>query len=367
MILTARYLSALGITIVMFKSVLKKIYDKRFINAFANTDDDYVVLENVILFGPYGIPVTSDFRVIESPLGTKMFAKHRLRYSFKKYGFLRLFFAYVRTRFFNKNYVEDTAAYLIPRHGWPGLPNYGHWLCENLPQIKIIKYWESVNDRKLKLLLGPTSSRPWLPVYLNFMNYTDSDVINRDEIFIKVSRLVLPKLHYIHSFDFESNADGRRWGGREVLEKVDGKSDISNRLLFISRQKMHRRRFVNYDDLYPILKKYNFHVICPEDYSAEDQIRIFSNAKIIAGPTGAALANMIFATDATILYSWHIDDRINCWQNLAHEMGFDYHHIKTKGVGRDGQTAIQFDLEIDVNDFENTLRDVLKKTHIAVE
>jgi hypothetical protein len=350
----------------MLKTIMKKIYDGRLVDAFDSTDSNYVVLEDVILFGPYGIPVTSDFKAIVSPLGTKKFAKHRLRYTLKKYGVTKIVWEYFKTRFLNKNYIDETVAYLIPRHGWPGLPNYGHWLCENLPQIEIIQGWESENGSKLKLLLGPTSSRSWLPVYLKFMSYSESDVINKDEVFIKVSKLVLPKLYFIHSFEFESNASGRLWGGRKLLEKIGADNPITSEFLFLSRQNMHRRRFVNYDDLYPILKKYNFNVINPEDYTAEDQIRMFSNAKIIAGPTGAAFANMIFATDATILYSWHIDDKINCWQNLAREMGFDYYHIKTKGVGRDGQTAIQFDLEIDVSDFERTLKDVFKKMHIAV-
>lgn len=351
----------------MLKSIIERFYDKRFIDVFDDTDDDYVVLEDVILFGPYGIPLTSDLRIIRSPLGTKNFAKIRFQYTFKTFGFLKIFFEYLRVRYFNKHVLDDTVAYLVPRHGWPGLPNYGHWLCENLPQFEIIANWESANGIKPKLLLGPTSSRPWLPVYLGLMDYSSSDVINHDDLFIRISKLVLPKLYFIHSFSFESNPDGRKWGGKKVLEKIDVNSRKSDELIFISRQNMHRRRFVNYDDLYPILHKYKFKIINPEDHTAEDQIRIFSKAKIIAGPTGAAFANMIFASDATILYSWHIGDRINCWQNLANELGFDYYHIKTKGVGRDSQTAIQLDLEIDVDDFETTLRHVLKKLHFADE
>ncbi len=136
--------------------MIKKIYNNRFINVFDDIDDNYVVLEDVILFGPYGIPITSDFKVIESSLGTTNFAKSRLRYTFKQYGLIKICYEYFRTRFLNKNYVDETIAYLIPRHGWPALPNYGHWLCENLPQIEIIRQWELDNDHKLKLLLGPT-------------------------------------------------------------------------------------------------------------------------------------------------------------------------------------------------------------------
>ena len=43
------------------------------------------------------------------------------------------------------------------------------------------------------------------------------------------------------------------------------------------------------------LKNAGFSVIAPENYTVEQQIRIFSRAKIIVGEIGAALANIIFA------------------------------------------------------------------------
>ena len=86
-----------------------------------------------------------------------------------------------------------------------------------------------------------------------------------------------------------------------------------------------------------------------------EQIKLFSRAKVIAGPTGAAYSNMIFAKNATIVYSWHISDKINCWQNLASDLRFKYISVKTKAVLEEGTNYTNSDLIIDKSHFEKSI------------
>ena len=62
----------------MFKKVIKSFIRSRFINVFDKTSSEIVSLKDIILFGPYGIPITSNFKIIYSPLGTREFAEQRL-------------------------------------------------------------------------------------------------------------------------------------------------------------------------------------------------------------------------------------------------------------------------------------------------
>ena len=64
---------------------------------------------------------------------------------------------------------------------------------------------------------------------------------------------------------------------------------------------------------------------------------------------------MIFAKNATIVYSWHISDKINCWQNLSNDMGFRYIPVKTKAVEKEGVTYTNLNLIIDKAHFEKSI------------
>ena len=288
------------------KKILKRMINRRFVDVFDKHNEEFISLENIFLLGPYGIPVTSDLRIIYSSLGTIDFAIKRLKYTIKEFGILKIIFEFIKVKYFKKNNIKEIYGFLIPRAGWPGLPNYGHYVCEDLPKIKTYKDWEIKNNKKLKLLLGPTSQRAWLPKFMKLFEYDQKDLHNSSELFLRLSKLVMARLYYIHSFSFQSNPEGIKWVAKELKNKVLKDEKLEKVNIFIDRSKIYRRHVINYDELLPVLKRYNFISLNPQDYTVEEQIKIFSSANIIAGPTGAAYANMIFATDATIVYSWNI-------------------------------------------------------------
>jgi len=342
------------------KQCIKTKINSRFIDIFDGYNKEWIELNDILLFGPYGIPITSNFKIIYSPLGTVEFAKKRLRYTIKNYGVIRIVLELIKVKFFKSNSMNGTFGFLFPRAGWPGLPNYGHYLCEDLPKIKVYKEWEKKNNTILKLILGPYSDRKWLNKFLNLFDYNNDELINSNKVFLKVSNLIMAKLYYIHSFSFQSNPNGIKWVGDTLKNKILKDKEVERINIFIDRRKVYRRHIINYNDLIPVLKKYDFISVNPEDYSVEEQIKLFSAAKIIAGPTGAAYANMIFAKNTTIIYSWNITDRINCWQNLSYDLGFKYIPVKTEAVQEEGKTYTNLDLIIDKNHFEESIILALK-------
>jgi capsular polysaccharide biosynthesis protein len=64
--------------------------------------------------------------------------------------------------------------------------------------------------------------------------------------------------------------------------------------LYLSRRKS-RRPVANEDDVMASLESLGFSAYLPEDYSFGDQARLFSQARVIVAPSGAALGNLIFA------------------------------------------------------------------------
>ena len=89
---------------------------------------------------------------------------------------------------------------------------------------------------------------------------------------------------------------------REKFMNQDMKStNRGKRNLFVSRRDPNRRRLINEKELIIELKKYNFDLIIPEQFSLKEQIKIFSDARIIIGPHATGLANMIWSPSGTVV------------------------------------------------------------------
>lgn len=65
--------------------------------------------------------------------------------------------------------------------------------------------------------------------------------------------------------------------------------------IFITRKHTNHRNF-NEKDVFDMLKQYGFVEIAPEDFSFEQQMAIFNDAKYIVGASGAAFSNILFCT-----------------------------------------------------------------------
>ena len=49
------------------KKIIKNRINNRFIDVFDGNNKEWVELNNIILLGPYGIPITSNFKIIYRP------------------------------------------------------------------------------------------------------------------------------------------------------------------------------------------------------------------------------------------------------------------------------------------------------------
>ena len=67
--------------------------------------------------------------------------------------------------------------------------------------------------------------------------------------------------------------------------------------IYISRANASKRRSFNENDVFTVLKNYNFELISPEQYSIADQISMFNKAEYIVGGSGAAFTNLLFCNE----------------------------------------------------------------------
>ena len=110
------------------------------------------------------------------------------------------------------------------------------------------------------------------------------------------------------------------------------------------------------------LIKYGFSIIRLENYSIDEQINIFMNAKFIIGVHGAGLTNIIFSKPGTnvieiIPKSYFID----CFLVAASRLGLNYHRFyedDTDIISSSGDLKFN-DSFIDINLFDIFLRKIL--------
>jgi capsular polysaccharide biosynthesis protein len=95
-------------------------------------------------------------------------------------------------------------------------------------------------------------------------------------------------------------------------------------LFLYLRRNSSSRRFINQSEVEQVFRARGFQIVVPEDLSVQQQIELFSRAKVIAGPSGAAIANLVFAPrgcQILVLAAINRHWPFHYWLNMAHAAG----------------------------------------------
>lgn len=187
--------------------------------------------------------------------------------------------------FFNKTkdiYLNDNDLVLFG--GWPNI--YYHKLIDFLLRINFIKskkYRYIYVPIYLKIML---QSKPYSKIFskLNFQYYSYDN------------KIVFHNLRYASSINYFKDNILLRKSIKDLNKNIIKKFKLkSNKYKFtlISRKKS-TRGLDNEDELFKMLKKFNFQRIYFEDLSFLEQIKVCYNSKIVVGVQGSGLANLIF-------------------------------------------------------------------------
>lgn len=98
------------------------------------------------------------------------------------------------------------------------------------------------------------------------------------------------------------------------------------------------RCLINSQEIEVLLISLGFTVVDPEKLSFAMQVQLFREAEVIIGPTGAALANIIFArcsAHIAILISRQEHFIYWYWQNIARASGKSVHYVMGEKIGGD--------------------------------
>ena len=203
--------------------------------------------------------------------------------------------------------------------------NYYRWLMETLPRLRFVED-SKIGCRKIYA----RQKMPFHRESLRALGGTDMAVISSDETpYLRARRLLVPQLVN------ENEEWILPWLREKILPLLPAMpaGEQKPRRLYISRAKASGRRVANEAELLGILGEFGFVSIALEDRGWLEQVKLFREAEAIAGPHGAGLANLIFASRGALALEFIAPGYpFTFYPQIGERLGLNYHCLLSEPI-----------------------------------
>ena len=223
---------------------------------------------------------------------------------------------------------------------WAETSNY-HWFLDCLPRLFVL-----VQTVKEPLTLIANANMP--PFQYDTLNFLLKDYPNIDVAYIRKNEKWECENILMPSF-VANNVSG--YLPKEVSSflranilkgyRIEPKNPYLK--IYISRSRATKRRIKNETDLLPVLEKHGFEIVRPEELSYREQVQLFAECRVIAGPHGAGFTNTFFAQKATVLELHPATAVKPHYFLLSKGLDFDYHFL----IGSEADEKLDFEIPVE--------------------
>jgi len=173
--------------------------------------------------------------------------------------------------------------WLVATDKWSA--NHYHWLCDSLPRIEA----SLLADAPRRILL-PAIVHERHPVRASLEAWPEMAV---ERIESPVAPQGLAIISHVAPAGFHRPELMAAVAAR--LKRHFGAADaVPTRRIYVTRRLARFRRLANEAAIEQVLARYGFETVALEELSFADQVRLAAQARTIAGPHGAGLANIAF-------------------------------------------------------------------------
>ena len=208
--------------------------------------------------------------------------------------------------------------------------NYFHWIYDTIPYL--YSYFEEKKQRpSLKLLISPPEKEkdlyPFVYESLNLLGIKKEELIFLDPN--TEYKMIIIGSSLTHNRMSLSPPHNKVF---EIINSMKGKPSNLERI-YISRRTWtqpksnnigtdytQQRMCVNEDDVVELVKKYGFKEIFCENYSMAEKIGLFKNAKMVIGPIGGGMSNILFCKPTTNVISINSPEFFTVNSRLRHAL-----------------------------------------------
>jgi capsular polysaccharide biosynthesis protein len=224
--------------------------------------------------------------------------------------------------------------------------NYHHWMIDLLPRAALVQRagWDL---RAFDHVLIKHRDLPFQRETLARLGLDQSRIIRvNDTDHFQAETLVVPSFH--HDSTLVSGAD------LDFVRSLFAPRQPAapHRRLYLGRRDAAHRRVLNHTGLQSLLDAYGFEEPVLSGLSVEAQARLLSEASVVLGPNGSALANLVFAQPSCRVIEFYAPDWVvpYNWMIAAH-LGCDFTAIVGRGPRPSPKNAprgIKDDIDLDL-------------------
>jgi capsular polysaccharide biosynthesis protein len=238
-------------------------------------------------------------------------------------------------------WVEKAAA--LWSHPWMG---YYHWIIDVAPKIALLqdRFGRDLDGWKL---CYPREGSTYEKETLDLLEVPDSAVIDTKNLRAvrtrKVALTVLPGWYEIQP-------------AAALLHErlIDKAGETAGERIYVSRK--GRRKCLNETEVFAILAARGFTFVEDKPRSLADQIGIFSNAKVIVAPHGAALTNLLWCEQGTrVIELFGETYQPPYYRNLSRFRSLDYRKVGADCADEGHWSEVNADLSVDTKALESLL------------
>ena len=194
--------------------------------------------------------------------------------------------------------------------------NYFHFLIESLPRI-----W-CAEQYPVEPTLPALVSNDLYPTQLELLallGFPESRLIRVPmDTSVRCRTLYVPSLLNV---GYAVPPRAVQFLRERILPRMPEMPELPRRV-YLSRNRMPRRRLSNEAELLPILERHGFQTVYPEELGVAEQVRLFAQAEAILSPDSSSLANLAFAGPRARVgvLNWRGIHK-PLWHCIAHHVG----------------------------------------------
>lgn len=259
-----------------------------------------------------------------------------------------------------------------------GCFNWYHWLIEILPKVMLAE--ELPAELRAYPILLPKRILALDTFYesVSVFPCARNALLLEEEITYKVNELIWIDSPVISPFankpgKWPTAEDTRCHAGvltkfrSRVLQALKIKEKHAGfKRIFLARP--HDRRQYNQDEVSMLLLEFGVATVYPETLGFKEQVELFNSAELIIGPSGAAWANILFATSSSIGLCWTFPEyaKTSVFSNIAALVGMDLSYIWTPVPPALAGDLYIANYKVDLVELRMAMRQIIRKLKPAI-
>ncbi|NEO93913.1 MAG: glycosyltransferase family 61 protein [Moorea sp. SIO3G5] len=246
--------------------------------------------------------------------------------------------------FFQANYQKNNLPEaILLRHPW-GDNNYFHFYNDILPKLGLIQELELFQEHPI-IVSKKLFNTNYFQEAISLAGLKNRKWIIQDNQYIHVDNIIVIRAHELTHKGLIRN-----------LKLLNFKHDNpqKNRKIFLTRPKGAFRNLANRKTIVKIAKSLDFEIIDCSQLPFVEQIRIFSQARVIVGEHGAAFANIIYryGYPLDIIELFPPKHLSTCYFVISQALGYRHHILRSCSESNQNY-------KIDSIEFTNKLKHIL--------